>query len=60
MQECSSDFNAAIGKICRKSVCWQILLLHQLNIALKIKFIKDDDEGILPYFKEEDAEKLDF
>lgn len=26
----------------------------------KIKFIKDDDEGILVYSKEEDAEKFDF
>lgn len=26
----------------------------------KIKFIKDDDEGILPYGEEEDAEKFDF
>ena len=29
-------------------------------MPLKIKFIKDDDEGILPYFEEEDAEKFYF
>ena len=29
-------------------------------MPLKIKFIKDDDEGILPYCEEEDAEKLYF
>ena len=33
---------------------------HCQKTKLKIKFIKDDDEGILPYFKEEDTEKLDF
>ena len=38
-------------KVFRRALC---------GVALKIKFIKDDDEGILPYFKEEDAEKLDF
>ncbi|MCQ2470145.1 MAG: hypothetical protein MJ100_10080 [Ruminococcus sp.] len=30
------------------------------GVALKIKFIKDDDEEILPYFEEKDAEKSDF
>ena len=29
-------------------------------MPLKIKFIKDDDEGILPYCEEEDAEKFYF
>ena len=29
-------------------------------MTLKIKFIKDDDEGILPYCEEEDAEKFYF
>ena len=38
-------------KVVRRALC---------GVALNIKFIKDDDEGILPYFKEEDAEKLDF
>ena len=26
----------------------------------KIKFIKDDDESILPYVEKEDVEKFDF
>ena len=30
------------------------------KMPLKIKFIKDDDEGILPYCEEEDAEKFYF
>ena len=38
-------------KVVRRALC---------GVALKIKFIKDDDEEILPYFEEEDAEKLDF
>ena len=29
-------------------------------MPLKIKFIKDDDEGILSYCEEEDAEKFYF
>ena len=29
-------------------------------MPLKIKFIKDDDDGILPYCEEEDAEKFYF
>ena len=29
-------------------------------MPLKIKFIKDDDERILPYCEEEDAEKFYF
>jgi hypothetical protein len=29
-------------------------------MPLKIKFIKDDEEGILPYCEEEDAEKFYF
>jgi hypothetical protein len=29
-------------------------------MPLKIKFIKDDDEGILPYCEEEEAEKFYF